>query len=329
MTLNQRKIFKSTQDWHEFIGANREKALTGHDLNDLRKSVYQEIEDLRGRPLLVYASKFISPVPREASSLITISLEDVDGFTDLVNSVDEKYRTVDVLIHSPGGSPDATERIVQILRDRFEEVHFLIPHSAYSAATMLALSGDTITLHRSATLGPIDPQLDGIPVRSITRGFEKAKKQIQKEGPESLPAYVPLIEKYSIHLLEMCEESEKLSRELVSNWLTKYMFKNDKRRKPTIKKAVKYFSSYDKHRLHSRPLFLEKIQDLNLSISIADKQLELLIWEVYILLGGFFNISPFVKLYESNNGVSWGRQFQQIRVNPQEVQAISPSQPQP
>jgi hypothetical protein len=316
MKLNQRKIFKSTQDWHEFIGASKGSALTGRDLNELRKNVYSEIESLRGRPLLVYASKFISPVPREASHLITISLEDVDGFTDLVNSVDDKHKTVDVLIHSPGGSPDATERIVQILRGRFEEVHFLVPHSAYSAATMLALSGDTITLHKSATLGPIDPQLDGVPVRSITRGFEKAKRQIQKEGPESLPAYVPLIEKYSIHLLEMCEDSEKLSRELVSNWLTKYMFKNDNRRKTTIKKAVKYFSSYDKHRLHSRPLFMEKIGNLNLSISIADQQLEELLWESYILLTGFFNISPFVKLYESNNGVSWGRQFQQVMVNP-------------
>ena len=218
---------------------------------------------------------------------------------------------------------------MQILRDRFEEVHFLIPHSAYSAATMLALSGNTITLHKSATLGPIDPQLDGIPVRSITRGFEKVKKQIRKEGPESLPAYVPLIEKYSIHLLEMCEDSEKLSRELVSNWLTSYMFGNDKRRIPTIKNAVKFFSSYDKHRLHSRPIFIKKVEKLDLKIKEAEDKLQQLMWEAYILLTGFFNISPFVKLYESNNGVSWGKQFQQVMISPQQAQAIFPPQPQP
>ena len=40
-----------------------------------------------------------------------------------------------------------------------------------------------------------------------------------------LPAYIPLIEKYSLDLLELCEDSEKLAKELVSTWLNKYMFK--------------------------------------------------------------------------------------------------------
>ena len=109
---------------------------------------------------------------------VSIDLTDIDGFTDLVNSVPADKTAVDVLIHSPGGSPDATERIVSILRNRFTEVHFLVPHSAYSAATMMALSGNSITLHSSATLGTIDPQLSDpqygyVPARSIKRGFEK------------------------------------------------------------------------------------------------------------------------------------------------------------
>ena len=116
---------------------------------------------------------------------------------------------VDILIHSPGGRPDATERIVGLLRGKFREVHFLIPHSAYSAATMLALSGDSITLHPSATLGPIDPQINGTPARSIKRGFEKAKRQIAEEGPATLPAYIPLIEKYTLDLLENAEVNHK------------------------------------------------------------------------------------------------------------------------
>ena len=57
---------------------------------------------------------------------------------------------------------DAAERLVKILRSNFDEVNFLIPHSAYSAATMLALSGDSIVMHPSAVLGPIDPQVNGI-----------------------------------------------------------------------------------------------------------------------------------------------------------------------
>lgn len=188
----------------------------------------------------------------------------------MINSV-KGSDAADVLLHSPGGRPDATERLVGLLRGKFKEVNFLIPHSAYSAATMLALSGNCIILHSSATLGPIDPQINGIPARSIKRGFEKVKERIAKEGPETLPAYIPLIEKYSLHLLELCDDSEKLLKELVITWLKKYMFKDEKNVERRIAKAVKYFCAYDKHLMHSHPLPLEKLTEFGLKIELADK----------------------------------------------------------
>ena len=33
-------------------------------------------------------------------------------------------------------------------------------------------------------------------------------------------------------------------------------------------------------------------------------------------LNGFFNVTPFVKLYETARGVSWGKQFQQVFIAP-------------
>src|SRR3989344_2275034 len=306
----QRKKFKTAQDWNDFIGQAQQSGqkMTGKDLFALRKACYEEIEKRRGRPLLVYATKFLEGVPQGAPNFI--DLTDVDGFTDLINSV-KGNGSVDVLLHSPGGRPDATERLVGLLRGKFDEVNFLIPHSAYSAATMLALSGNSIILHPSAILGPIDPQINGVPARSIKRGFEKAKERIAKEGPEALPAYIPLIEKYSLELLELCEDSEKLSKDLVSAWLKKYMFKGEKVDKK-IKKAVSYFSDYDTHLMHSRPLPIDKLTAFGLKIELADDTLQDLLWEAYILLNGFFNVSPFVKLYESAHGVSWGKQFQQV-----------------
>ncbi|USN58916.1 MAG: hypothetical protein H6767_02255 [Candidatus Peribacteria bacterium] len=312
MASPQRKKFKTIQDWHDFL---LEIQQTKKEINplDLRKSCYKDIEQYRGRPLLVYATNFLGQLPPGVPNFI--DLEDVDGFTDMVNSVAKEIDEIDVLIHSPGGKPDATERIVTILRNRFKKVNFLVPHSAYSAATMLALSGNSIILHPSAILGPIDPQINGIPARSIKRGFEKIKERITKDGPESLPAYIPLIEKYTIELLELCEDSEKLSKELVYDWIKEYMFENKKGTTSKIKKAVDYFSDYDKHLLHSRPLSLKKLQKFGLNIELADDNLQELLWEAYILLNGFFNISPFVKLFETTNGVSWGKQIQQILVN--------------
>ena len=102
------------------------------------------------------------------------------------------------------------------------------------------------------------------------------------------------------------------------------MFKDEKNVSRKIKKAVNYFSDYDTHLMHSRPLPLEKLAEFGLKIEFADEKLQELLWESYILLNGFFNISPFVKLYESTQGVSWGKQFQQLFVGPQAQQRIKP-----
>ena len=235
MASSQRARFKSTQDWFNFLGAHPQ--IDSGTINGLRFSVYHDIEELRKRPLIVYATRFIDfNAPAVVPNFI--DLGDVDGFTDLINAIPISEKSIDVLVHSPGGRPDATERIVAVLRQRFSEVHFLIPHSAYSAATMLALSGNSITLHPSATMGPIDPQINGVPARSIKKGFERVRDLVKNEGPETLPAYIPLIEKYSLDLLELCDDSEKLSKELVYTWLKSYMLNGQPKANQIASKTV-------------------------------------------------------------------------------------------
>ncbi len=299
---------KSAQDWHNLSNSPLGKKLTLSDLFNARLVCYKELEAARGRPLLVYSVRFVVP----KGVVNSIDLNDIEGFTDLVNSI-KGSDSVDVLIHSPGGSADITERLVNILSTKFKEIHYLIPHSAYSAATMLALSGDSISIHPSATLGPIDPQIDGIPARSIKRGFENAKTKIKDEGPQSLPAYVPLIQKYTLHLLEICEDAENLSKELATTWLKAKMLKG--KTDEEIKKVVEYFSAYDKHLTHSRPLLYNKIKDYGLNISIPDQKIQELMWEIYLHLSGFMNGSSFYKLYENAHGISWGKQMQKTAVS--------------
>lgn len=310
---DQKPKFKLTQDWQNFIGEILAKSggmIDGNLLQQLRLDTYRNIERLRGRPLLVYATRFLDQLPPNTPTSIEIS--DVDGFTDLVSSI-PKGDEVDVLVHSPGGSADATERIVHILRRKFKQVHFIIPHSAYSAATMLALSGDTISLHPSATLGPIDPQLNGIPARSIKNGFQKVREIVRSEGPEALSPYLPLIEKYSLDLLELCDDSEKLSKELVTEWIKEYMFPG--KQFDNLDKVVDYFSNYDEHKTHSRPLYFEKIQAYGLNVSLLEGDIKDFVWEAYLQINGFFSLMNFYKLFENAYGVSWGRQIQVVMQN--------------
>ena len=306
MTDQDRPRLLKQSDWHNYRDSLKE-GITGADLYRLRQACYAEIEKLRERPLFVYATQFLeAPHP---SAPISLDLRDIDGFIDLVESVNEDDKAVDVLIHSPGGAPDATERVVSILRNRFSEVAFLVPHSAYSAATMLALSGNEVILHPCASLGPIDPQINGVPARAIRKGFERVRDLLKEEGPEALPAYIPLIEKHSLEILEICQDAEHLAQELVRDWLKRYMFKEDESKIDIIEEAVSFFSSYDSHKIHSRPLFYEKIKDLELKITVAESPLRELMREAYIWVSGWFSISPMVKLFENSKGLSWGQNF--------------------
>ena len=75
MSLPQRT--KTSQEWNDLIGAN--PGLTGKDLLMMRHVCYAEIEKIRQRPLLVYATKFLEALPNTPN---LIDLSDIDGFTD-------------------------------------------------------------------------------------------------------------------------------------------------------------------------------------------------------------------------------------------------------
>ena len=311
MAEQQRRRFLTQNDWYNFLNELKSKE-TPPNINlykDLRVPVYKEIEKERNRPLLIYATKFINTPPN--SKFISIDLTDIDGFTDLVSSIDQEHNTVDILLHSPGGSPDATERIVNCIRNRFEDVTFLIPHSAYSAATMMALSGNKIILHPSATLGPIDPQINGTPARAIIRGFNNVRDLIQAEGPSIVPAYLPMLKQLTLQFLEQCKDAEELSKLLAKDWLMNYMYKNKEAKEEEIDELVEFLTKYDDHKIHSRPIFFDKIKDFHIEVEKAEGELSRLMREAHILLNGFFDVTTFVKIYENSTNMSFGRQINQ------------------
>ncbi|MBI4430659.1 MAG: hypothetical protein HY587_02990 [Candidatus Omnitrophica bacterium] len=166
------------------------------EAQQLRIGLIRKIEGHTERPLIVYASSFLKPSP--AAMLASMDEADIVGFSDLIEGISSD--AIDVFIHSPGGSAEAAERIVNLLRSNFKAVRFLVPHSAYSAATLLVLSGDEIGLSEKSALGPIDPQiLDPytrryVPAQALLKGFQEARKILEKEGPKAMPVYLPLQE---------------------------------------------------------------------------------------------------------------------------------------
>ena len=256
------------------------------------------IEKETGRPLLCYVTDTNS-VDAGAS----IEDRDVIGFEDLVDSVEGNV--ADIFLVSNGGSPEAAERIVSRLRDRFKCLRFIIPYNAFSAATLMCFSGDRVLMLPEGTLGPIDPQIGAVPARAILRAFENLEKRLAEEGPKALPAYLPLLQKYDLHLLEQCRNAQRLSEELARKWLRSHAMRA---KADNVDKAVEFFANWDHHKSHGRSIGPESAKEQGMPIERLSGKLESDVRSLHHQYVFFFFKTPFLKVFENAHGVAWGSQ---------------------
>lgn len=80
---------------------------------------------------------------------------------------------IDLVVHTPGGLVLAAEQIAQALIRHRGKVTVFVPHYAMSGGTLIALAADEIVMDPNAVLGPVDPQLGGLPAASILTVLDK------------------------------------------------------------------------------------------------------------------------------------------------------------
>lgn len=157
-----------------------------------RKSLYQKIETIRKRPLLVYVtSSRMGP-----SGLIGADV--IPEFCSQISAIPKENKKVDLLIVSNGGDPATAWRIMSLLRNRFKDIAILLPYQAYSAATLMALGADKIYMHPYSNLGPVDPQL---------RGVNKAG-QYQEFSADTITHYINFV-KDELHIENRLNADDK------------------------------------------------------------------------------------------------------------------------
>jgi len=147
----------------------------------------REGDSVKSRRDMVDSESSLEDVDRLARSLVRLRSSPLlvlyyheDGGAMLDTDVDDVYDAfrhrgwhsslpkahLDILVHSLGGTPESAYRIAQVSRDFAKKVDFIIPEYAWSAATLLTLSGDTIRMGSHATLGPIDVTV-GLPENEV------------------------------------------------------------------------------------------------------------------------------------------------------------------
>lgn len=235
---------------------------------------------------------------------------------------------LDLILHSPGGSPEATEAIVTYLRSKFNDIRVIIPHGAMSAATMLACSANRIVMGKHSFIGPIDPQfilqtplgIQAVPAQAILDQFQKAQEQCK--NPALLSSWIPILSQYGPALLIQCDNAIKLSRELVSKWLHEYMFSKTPDN-PSMEIAER-LSSHGDFKSHGRHISIRQAREMGLLVDTLenDHHFQEQVLSVFHATMHTFTGTPAVKIIENHKGRAFVKMQGQIV-----IQRPAPGQP--
>jgi ClpP class serine protease len=97
-----------------------------------------------------------------------INLEDAQTIIAAIKET-PKDRPIDFIVHTPGGLVLAAMQIARAIEAHPARVRVMVPVYAMSGGTLIALAADEILMGEFSVLGPIDPQLAGLPAASIVR----------------------------------------------------------------------------------------------------------------------------------------------------------------
>ena len=141
-------------------------------------------------------------------------------------------RRLYVLLTTAGGYIEPVQRIVETFRHHYRYVAFVIPNHAFSAGTVLAMSGNAIYMDYYSRLGPIDPQVESntgtqVPALGYLNRYERLLDQAR--GDSITPAEIAILLNFDQAELYSFEQARELSITLLEEWLAKHKFRDWKK----------------------------------------------------------------------------------------------------
>lgn len=283
-------------------------------LDTVRRKYLSALAAYSGRDTIVYATQWTAPL-NIPPGMISITEEDLYGFMEVVHGL--KSKKLDLILHSPGGSPEATEAIVAYLRSKFSDIRVIIPQAAMSAATLLSCAANSIVMSKHSSLGPVDPQmilqtplgLRAVPAQSILDQFDMARNEAKESS--KLGPWMPLLSQYGPALLVECENALALSRRLTADWLATYMLAGKKNSRATAGNIANELAAHKKFKSHSRHIDITHAKRLGLTIEDleADQKFQDGVLSVFHAFMHTFNNTKVVKIIENHCGRCYLKQL--------------------
>ena len=236
---------------------------------DLIKQAHDNLEKILDADVFVYYGGLIDGGEGTVRKIIE----------DLAKNPNKKDKLY-VVLTTGGGSINPVKRIVNIFRNYYSEIHYIIPDYAYSAGTIMCCSGDSILMSYYSVLGPIDPQVknsDGKFVAAL--GYlDKINDLIVKAQNNTLTqAEFLILKDFDLAELRAYEQARDLAIDLLVDWLSIYKFKDWTvhadgttvtldQKKDRAKAIATDLSDNKKWKSHGRPINRDELQSIGLKI---------------------------------------------------------------
>ncbi|MBA7531478.1 hypothetical protein ES705_23691 [subsurface metagenome] len=310
--------------WSEILAELKELHETENiiPVDPIRRKYLKLLNEHTKRDVILYASRWTQQSGEIPPGLLGIREDDIQGLMEVTHKL--KNNKLDLIIHSPGGSPETTEMMVKYIREKYSSIRAIIPQGAMSAATILACCADEIIMGKHSYLGPIDPQMiyttrsggvQSSPAQAILDQFSKAWKECKIE-PKKLNVWMPILSQINPALLVQCENAIELAELLASDFLEKYMFKEEEDAEKKAKDVARKLSDHKKFRSHSRHINREMSKKIGLKVKNLedDQTLQDLVLSVFHATTHTFGTTGTVKIIENHLGRAYIQLLQTMSV---------------
>ncbi len=275
----------------------------GSTYDIFRKEYVEQLSEHTGRNTIIYYSGWLQKT--NIAPLLTISDDDKNGFMTAIHGLD-RSRGLDLILHTPGGDVSATESLIDYLRKMFgTDIRAIIPQMAMSGGTMMACACKEILMGKQSSLGPIDPQIAGVPAIGIRDEFERAMKEI-KDDKDKIPIWQPILAKYTPTLIGQCVRAINWSTEIASDSLLTGMFVDNGDKDEIVKKIVHKLTDNDETKSHNRQFSATKCKELGLKVSMIedDPELQDIVLSIHHASILTITSTAAAKIIENNQGKS-------------------------
>ncbi|MFW5883542.1 MAG: SDH family Clp fold serine proteinase [Verrucomicrobiota bacterium] len=297
--------------WHDILNQIQSDSA---NCDKIRRGYLNELAKYTGRPAIAYYSGFngtrIAASPQDRHDL-AINDNDMNGFMAVIHQL-PRDRGLDLILNTPGGDVAATEAIVNYLHYAFgKDIRAIVPQQAMSAGTMIALACTEVIMGMHSSLGPIDPQIGGVPAHGIIEEFEKIQKAF-REDPKGAMAYRPILERYSPTTLGNCEKAIEMAGGMVRKWLGEGMLSGVRDKEAKLEQILKHFGDHSTTLNHARHISYEQVKASGITVKRLEDypncpELQDRVLSVHHAMMVTFGISRSLKIIENSIGATFVR----------------------